>query len=220
MLKKFYCFLLLLPLITFAGPETQTKTLTLTPGKTYQVLKDSGLPASTEGKVNVVEFFNYGCPACYHFEKEVEAWLATKPANVHFTRMPLSFHIQWEMLSKAYFVGEELQVLPKLTPIMFDVIHVKRQRLSTEKDLIPFFEKAGANKSAVESAFSFSPLINNKMLQAQNLMKKNKIFILPTFIIAGKYKIDPSMLKEHADHLVTAVRALVNKAQNETEKTV
>ena len=36
-------------------------------------------PVETKGKVEVIEFFWYGCPHCYDFEPELSAWVKRQP---------------------------------------------------------------------------------------------------------------------------------------------
>ena len=38
-------------------------------------------PVLTPGKVEVIEFFWYGCPHCFEFEPMLEAWIKTLPAG-------------------------------------------------------------------------------------------------------------------------------------------
>ena len=40
------------------------------------------------GKIEVAEFFWYGCGHCYQFEPNLQAWEKTMPKDVSFRRIP------------------------------------------------------------------------------------------------------------------------------------
>ena len=48
-------------------------------------------PVDAKGKVEVIEFFWYGCPHCYDFEPELSAWVKRQPKDVVFKRVPVAF---------------------------------------------------------------------------------------------------------------------------------
>ena len=49
------------------------------------------VPAGTAEKIEVVEFFWYGCPHCHAFEPQLEAWIKVLPSDVLFRRVPVAF---------------------------------------------------------------------------------------------------------------------------------
>ena len=57
----------------------------------------------TGDQVEVIEFFWYGCPHCYQMEPAMNDWLAKKPDNVKFTRIPVMFGGAANMHAKAYY---------------------------------------------------------------------------------------------------------------------
>ena len=211
MFKRFIAILLLsVPFLALAATPVA--------GKNYKILKDSGLAAKTGEAVNIVEFFNYGCPACFHFEKELEAWLATTPHDMHFSRVPLSFHTQWIIFSKAYFVAKQLGVLKKVTPLMFDKIQVKREQLDTEAGVMAIFKEAGVSEVDFKSAFTFTPMVEMQLAKAKQMMLANKVFYLPTFVIAGRYKVDPSLLDKPETDLIPTLKYLLKKSKADNAK--
>ena len=50
-------------------------------GQDYQLLTPPQ-PTATPDKVEVIEFFSYGCPHCYALQPQVVKWAAELPANV------------------------------------------------------------------------------------------------------------------------------------------
>src|SRR5215204_2738045 len=104
-------------------------------GQDYQLLTP---PQSTTnpGKVEVIEFFSYGCPHCYALQPQVVKWAAALPANVAFVRIPVSFgRHEWGQLSRAYYALEATGDLQRLDDALFDGIHKQQRQLSSEDDL-------------------------------------------------------------------------------------
>src|SRR5689334_20825206 len=59
-------------------------------GVTYTTLRKQ-LPVETPGKIEVVEFFWYGCIHCYHFEPLLAAWVPKLKSDTQFRRVPAVF---------------------------------------------------------------------------------------------------------------------------------
>ncbi|RMD71961.1 MAG: thiol:disulfide interchange protein DsbA/DsbL, partial [Gammaproteobacteria bacterium] len=101
-------------------------------------------PTEDPSKIEVLEFFWYGCPHCYHAEPLVEAWLKRKPEDVVFRRMPAIFtNPLWELHARAYYTAEALGIVDKIHRPLFDAIHKERRPMNTEKDIEAFFAEHG-----------------------------------------------------------------------------
>ena len=98
-------------------------------------------PVQETGKVEVMEFFWYGCPHCYHFEPDLNAWLKRKPDNVSFIRQPAIFSALWGPHAKAFFTAEALGILNRLHPDFYDAIQNQHEPLEKEEALIKFFAR-------------------------------------------------------------------------------
>ena len=88
------------------------------------------LPTESDGKIEVLEFFWYGCIHCYNLEPRLETWLKTKPADVAFRRVPAVLSERWGHDAAVFYAFEALGVLDKLHRPFFDAIH--RERLRTD----------------------------------------------------------------------------------------
>ena len=100
----------------------------LSPGVDYTELRP-GQPVDARGKIEVLEFFWYGCPHCYTLEPMLEKWIARLPADVQFRRVPAVLNEGWAREAAVYYSFEALGVLDKLHRPFFDAIH--RERIST-----------------------------------------------------------------------------------------
>lgn len=151
-------------------------------------------PVSTPGKVEVLEFFWYGCPHCYHFEPDLKAWLKRKPDSVTFIRQPAIFSSLWGAHAKAFFTAEALGVLDKLHDDFYDAIQNKHEPLEKEDALIKFFAQHGIAEADVRKAYK-SFAVDAKMRQAEPMGARYGVTGTPSVIINGKYRISPSQAK-------------------------
>lgn len=175
MLKKLF-FLFFLSFATILHAESVGYE-TLTPVQ----------PTQNPDKIEVIEFFWYGCPHCYSLEPAMEKWLKTKPDNVEFIRQPAVFSSLWGKHAKAYIVAEALGVVDKVHADFFDAIQNKKQKLTSEDQLAEFFVAHGVEESLFRSTFN-SFLVDAKVRQAKAMAPRYGITGVPAIIINGKYK--------------------------------
>ncbi|GAB3254381.1 thiol:disulfide interchange protein DsbA/DsbL [Chitinimonas naiadis] len=149
-------------------------------------------PTETPGKIEVIEFFWYGCPHCNQIEPTVEAWEKTLPKDVVFRRE----HILWDGRSdmdghaKLFATLRMMGLLPKYQGAVFNAVHVAKLELRDEKTLFDWVAKQGINRAQFESTYkSFG--ISSQLSRAKTLAKTYAIDGVPTFIINGKYMTSP-----------------------------
>ncbi|HEY4579432.1 MAG TPA: thiol:disulfide interchange protein DsbA/DsbL, partial [Candidatus Acidoferrales bacterium] len=147
-----------------AGPEFET----LNPPQ----------PTGDAAKIEVMEFFWYGCPHCLHFEPHINGWLKTKPEDVVFIRQPAVFNARWGAHAKAYFTAEALGVVDKLHADFYDAIQNKKQALESEDDLAKFFAAHGVADEMFRKAYhSFG--VDRKMRQAEGVSARYGVTSTP-----------------------------------------
>jgi thiol:disulfide interchange protein DsbA len=143
-------------------------------------------PTSVEGKVEVVEMFWYGCPHCHDLEPHIQKWLATKPDDVVFVRMPAIFRPSWELLAKAYYTAELLGVTDQVHPALFEALHEKNQKIENEATLQDLFVNHGVSAEDFSNTFnSFAVAV--KLNHARAMTRKYAITGVPTLIVNGKF---------------------------------
>jgi len=210
----FFLVLLLLPLRVLADDAPFEQ------GKDYELVQTSdSKPTSNntttkktntaDDKVSVVEFFSYGCPWCYRLESSLEKWLANKPANVNFERVPATFNTGWTLLAKAYYTAVALKKENKMTPVIFKAMHEQNIVLDNEQKIADFFVQNQIIRSDFDSAFHFSPGIDAKIIQGEELMKRYGIISVPTIVVAGKYKTNTAMVNGDMPRMMAVVTYLV-----------
>ncbi len=211
---------LALSLLLVACGKMNNNTKTVLPtdfkvGKDYQTISHSQIIPKSGPKevVEVKEFFNYACPACYHFDPILEKWLAKKPAYVKFERIPIIFQPSWRSLAAAYYIAKMLGVEKQMTPAIFKAIHVEGQDLSNPKLQEAFFIKHGVTQQEFESMASFSPGIDAQLLRSDTLMRDYQIMAAPTLVVDDRYKVDPSLVGGDPARFLQVVDYLIEKVR-------
>jgi protein dithiol oxidoreductase (disulfide-forming) len=187
----------------------------LTEGKEYLRLK---APQTVESgtKIEVIEFYSYGCNHCRDLEEFLGPWTKKVPADVAFKRVPVAFQAAWVNLGKIYYTLEALG-REDLTPKVFLAIHGGNAKLFEEK---VFFDWAGNNgldaKKVEEMWGSFA--INSKMNRAKTVAANYQVDSVPMLFVDGKFKIQPHLLKGSHKDVPAALDFLIAKARTERKK--
>ena len=180
-------------------------------GSDYLVLDKPAPTEAAAGKVEVVEFFWYGCPHCNSFEPQLDAWLKTAPKNVAFRRAPVSFRPDFEPHQRLYYVLEAMGKLEELHRKVFYTIHVEKQPLNSAPLVAAWAEKQGIDPVKFAEMYnSFS--VSTKVRKATQLQDSYQVDGVPALGVAGRYYTSSSQAKSMeralliANHLVALPR--------------
>ncbi|MGR8997866.1 MAG: thiol:disulfide interchange protein DsbA/DsbL [Gammaproteobacteria bacterium] len=166
-------------------------------------------PTQNPDKIEVIEFFWYGCPHCYSFEPVLEKWVKSLPKNVEFIRQPAAFNETWAKHAKAYYTAEALGVVDKIHADFFDAIQNKKEKLETEDQLAKFFVAHGVNETEFHDAYN-SFLVDAKMRQAPIMASRYGITGVPAIIINGKYKTNGTLAGSH-EKMIEVMNQLIEQ---------
>jgi thiol:disulfide interchange protein DsbA len=170
-------------------------------------------PVETGNKIEVREFFWYGCPHCFSLEPSIERWHKTMPKNVQFVRTPAVFNAQWAVHARAYYAFETLGITEKMHAPLFQAIHVDKRRLFDAESIAAFVaEKGGDRKAFLDAYNSFGMQANlNRATQAG---RAYNIESVPTLIVDGKYMTNANIAGGF-DRAMQVVNFLIKKAAAE-----
>jgi thiol:disulfide interchange protein DsbA len=169
-------------------------------------------PVQNTDKIEVIEFFWYGCPHCYSLEPAMSSWLKNKPSNVEFIRQPAIFSDLWAKHAKAFFTAEALGVSAKTHGDFFDAIQNKKQKLATEDELAKFFVAHGVKEEDFRAAYnSFS--VDAKMRQAETMAARYGITGVPAIIVNGKYRVSATTAKSQENILPVTNKLIEEESQ-------
>ncbi len=156
------------------------------PGKDYQLLNPS-LPTGSK-KIEVQEFFFYGCSHCFSLHLPLSAWEKTIPQDVELTLVPTIFRASWEPMARTFYALESLGQLQKLHDPLFRAWHVDKIDLNDEAMIGDFVAKYGVDRAKFSAAYnSFS--MRSKVERSMQLIRVYGINGTPTIVVDGKYLI-------------------------------
>ncbi len=180
-------------------------------GKDYTVLSTPG-KVEQPGKIEVREFFWYGCPHCYTLEPFVANWLKTKPADVNFVRTPAAMNTVWEQNARGYYAVDLMGLTEKVHKPLFDAINQKSQRLFDQKSLANFYKGYGVDSNKFNGMFN-SFAVSGKIAQSKQLAQAYQLDGVPALVVNGKYVVKGESQKtiQVMNYLVNKERALVKK---------
>lgn len=154
-------------------------------GKDYMLLANPGIPA-VPGKIEVREFFWYGCSHCYTLQGYIPEWKKTLPADVNFVVTPALAANHWKLLGTAYFAAESLAIAEKSHEPLFDYIHKDRNQLSTPDEVAAFYEQYGVSKDDfLKQMNSFT--VKTELRKAEALFRQYQLTGTPAIVVNGKY---------------------------------
>ncbi len=187
----------------------------MTEGREFQRLKN--VQAVESGaKIEVIEFYSYGCNHCRDLEEYLGPWIKKVPADVSFKRVPVAFQAAWVTLGKIYYTLEALG-REDLTPKVFSSIHSAGVKLNDEKVFFDWAASNGLDSKKVQEMWN-SFAVNSKMNRAKTLASNYQVDSVPMLFVDGKFKVQPHLLKGSHKDVPAALDFLIAKARTERKK--
>jgi thiol:disulfide interchange protein DsbA len=155
------------------------------PAQPYAVLSPAQ-PPDGSGKIEVVEFFWYGCPHCYALEADVNAWLKKAPKDVVFKRVPAAPNPQWEQSAALFYTLESMGLIEQYHSRVFDAFHKENKNLGNKRIREEWLKANGidvAKYNEVEKSFT----VATKLQRAKQMTANYKVDSVPRVFVNGKY---------------------------------
>ena len=166
----------------------------LVAGRDYTLINPPQ-PTASGNKVEVLEFFWYGCIHCYHLESPLKAWLKRKPADVEFRYVPAAFNSSWLPLARAFYALEAMGVAANYHDDIFSAIHRNNQKalLSDPRAMAEWLGGKGLDKQKFLDTYN-SFAVNGRAQRTTDVTRSYDIPGTPTLVVNGKYLTGPSMM--------------------------
>jgi len=168
-----------------------TAAAAITAGKDYRLIIPPQ-PTESGAKVEVIEFFWYGCPHCSNLQPSLRAWLKRKPADVEFRRVPAVFQESWVPLTRTYYALEALEVVERLHYDVFAAVHDQKLKLNDPKVLFDWVGTKGVDKQKFADTYN-SFAVQGRTQRSIDLTNSYDIPGTPALVVAGRYLVSPSM---------------------------
>ena len=180
---------------------------------THYVRLSQPVPTVAEaGKIEVIEFFWYGCPHCNAFEPTLDAWAKKLPADVAFRRVPVAFREEpFVAHQRIFYALEAMGQVEAMHRKVFYAIHNDRAHLDKPAEIAAFMGKNGIDEKKFLEVFN-SFTVQTKSRQAKQLAEAYKIDGVPALGIQGKY-FTSGTLAGNTDKALEVTNFLLQRAR-------
>jgi len=165
-----------------------------------------------ENRVEVLEYFWFGCPHCYAFEPTINGWAADKPDHVDFVREAPPLNPAWTPHSQAYYASQVLGIQEEFFEPFFNAIHKEKKRLASPKQISKWAGNLGIDgvdeEKFLKTMSSFA--VDAKIRRSMEMARADGINSVPSVVIDRRYKTSGSVAGSN-ERVVDVIRALSEK---------
>ncbi|WP_297325762.1 thiol:disulfide interchange protein DsbA/DsbL [Nitrosomonas sp.] len=207
--QSFAVFFLLL---SFGLINSLSARADIVEGKDYTVLTNPQ-PTQDANKIEVLEFFWYGCPHCYSLHPHLKTWLPNIPGDVSFRYVPAILRANWVAAAKIYYAIEAMGIADVLHDKAYDAMHRDKIDLNNESVLFDWIEKQGVDRKKFETTYkSFG--VQNQVARSTQMTRQYQLNGVPALVVNGKYLTSGRMGGTPQDTIKT-LELLIEKARKE-----
>lgn len=149
-------------------------------------------PVATGDKIEVIDFFWYGCPYCYELQPALEDWISRKPADVALRRIPAILRDSWAPHVRVYYTLEALGEIERLHQRAYHGYHVEELHMSKPDVMAQWAVRHGIDRQKWLDAYSSSE-VAQKVQQAKELTQAYNVQGTPSLVVDGRYLTSSSM---------------------------
>ena len=160
----------------------------ITAGKEFFPVDPAQRPESG-GRIEVLEFFSYGCIHCFRLHPFIKKWAASLPKDVQFKRVPVTFdRAQFKPMAKLFYTLEATGDMARLDDAVFRAVHEEQVNLVTDKAVLDWVATKGVNMKKFSDTYnSFG--INSLVARAEQLTRSYRVQGTPQVYVDGIYGV-------------------------------
>ncbi len=178
-------------------------------GKDYKLITPAQA-TSSGNKIEVLEFFFYGCGHCFSLQPELTSWERKIPKDVEMVSVPATLNPSWEPMAHTFYALEMLGKQRDLHHELYKAWNVNKIDLSDESKIADFVSQHGVDRKKFSDAYrSFG--MQSKIMRSKQLARAYNIRGTPTLIVDGKYLITGLQPAE----TIKVLNALLESARKE-----
>ena len=179
--------------LAVAEPPAAKRDWQFKEGEHYVRLVPTQPTLGSADKIEVAEFFWYGCPHCYDMEPYINEWAENRDPNIRFVRIPALWNALYRLHGQLYYTEEVLVrngVIKDpngFREAVFQEYHRRGNRLTTEASIQKLFARFDVSAEQFKSTWdSFE--VNQKLRVADDLVRRYSISSVPSIVVNGKYR--------------------------------
>jgi thiol:disulfide interchange protein DsbA len=177
---------------------------------------DPAHPVASGDKIEVIEFFYYGCPVCYELEPKLSRWYFNGPGTIALRRVPALSSDNWDNFAKLFYTLESMGQLARLHWPVYDNFHFNGVKLNEEAVAAAWVAHNGVDKQKFVDTFG-SPEVRAKLVAARKMTQSYEIKGVPGIVVDGKF-LTSARMTGGTSELLRVVDGLVELARKERGK--
>ena len=203
------CLLLLQPAVRAADEPPRIRA-----NVDYRLIEPQ--PVTTGSRVEVIDFFWYGCPHCYTFQPALESWIRGMPADVALRRVPALLRDNWAPHARIYYTLEALGEVERLHQAVYHGYHVEELHMSKPDVMLQWAMRQGIDGRRWTEAYH-SAKVTEKVERAKEMTNDYNVQGTPSLVVDGRYLTSPAMARgEH--RMIPILEELIALARAERSR--
>jgi protein dithiol oxidoreductase (disulfide-forming) len=202
--------------LAFAVTEVHAQAPSMPQLSRDYIRLDPPRPVASGDKIEVIEFFYYGCPVCYELEPKLSRWYFNGPGSVALRRVPALSSDNWDNFAKLFYTLEAMGQLGRLHWPVYDNFHFNGMKLNEEPVMAAWVAHNGLDKQKFTDTYR-SPEIQAKLVAARDMTQSYEIKGVPSIVVDGKY-VTSARLAGGTNEMMQVVDQLVEMARKERAK--
>jgi protein dithiol oxidoreductase (disulfide-forming) len=183
--------------------------------KDFQTL-DPPHAVSTGERIEVLEFFYYGCPVCYEAQPHIARWLLRAGPGIAILRVPAAFTESSESFARTFYTLGAMNQIARLHWPLYDNHHFDGKELNEEKNVTAWVAGNGVERQRFTELWH-SDQVKAQVEAAKKALEAYGVKGVPTFVIDGKY-MTSARLSGSVPRMMQTVQYLVERAASERQK--
>jgi protein dithiol oxidoreductase (disulfide-forming) len=170
-------------------------------------------PVTSGDKIEVIEFFWYGCPHCADMHPRLKAWAQRQPADVALRYQAAALQPGWETGARIHFVLEALGEVARLSGEVFEAKQLDGLDFRDDAAWFDWAARHGLDRQRVVELYR-SPEAQRQVKLASEVGERYQLRGVPAFVVDGRY-LTSNGFTGSADDTLIALDKLVAKAREE-----
>jgi thiol:disulfide interchange protein DsbA len=192
----------------------RAQSVELKPNQNFVVIAPQ--PVQTADKIEVIDYFWYGCPYCYELLPQFNEWLKRKPDDVVVRRVPAVLREAWIAQAHMYYTLDVLGEADKFHDRVFDAHHKDRLISNIPDAVAEWAVKNGIDKQKWLEAYH-SKEVQNRVIRAMEMSRNYAVPGTPAIVVDGRF-LSTSGMAGGVKNLVPVMEALIEVARERRAK--
>lgn len=184
-------------------------------GRDFQELSPPR-PVATGERIEVIEFFYYGCPVCYEAQPHIARWLMRSGPGVALLRVPAVFTETSESFARTFYALGAMNHVARLHWPVYDNHHFDGRQLHEEQNIVAWVSGNGVDAARFSELWK-SDEIKAQIDAAKKALETYDIKGVPSFVVDGKY-VTSARMAGGVKEVIQVVEHLVGRAAAERKK--